>query len=140
MTRPSNIGERLSGLEATVTSLEKYEHDRWHKLAQDLQPLVLLPERLTREMGRLQGTFDGRIVTISKEIERSITSAVEKAIEPINTDVADLKVKVATLLEERSRRDGASGIVQSILKSPLLAWLAMISAAAWAVLSGRVQP
>lgn len=106
-TSMSDLGERLASLEATVTALEKYEHERWHKLAQDLQPLVLLPERLTREMGKLQGTFDGRVSTISKEIERSITSAVEKAIEPIHEDMSTIRQRVSNLEDAQSQWRGA---------------------------------
>lgn len=122
-----------------MTALEKYEHERWHKLAQDLQPLVLLPERITRDIAKMQGTFDGRISSISNEIQRSITAAVEKAIEPVDADLAALKVEVAALQDDRIRRDGATGVIQAILKSPALGWLVGAAITAWAVLTGRVH-
>lgn len=103
----SEVGERIASLEATVAALEKYERERWHKLANDMAPLVLLPERLTREIGKMQGTFDGRVSVISKEIERSITAAVEKAIEPINEALHSVKQRVSDLENTQSQWKGA---------------------------------
>lgn len=138
--RAEPLGERMSGLEATVAAFEKYERDRWHKLSNDLQPLVNLPERLTRDIAKMQGVFDGRISTVSKDIERSITAAVERAIEPVNADVAKLKTDVEALQSAHLKDEGARGIIAIIFRSPVIAWLASAGIAVWALLSGRVQP
>lgn len=91
------IGERMSSLETKVEGFERYEHERWHKLNNDLQPLVALPERITRDVAKMQGNFEGRINSVSKEIERSITAAIEKAIEPMSAEINRLRSEVDVL-------------------------------------------
>jgi len=135
--RPEQQGERLSSLEAKFDGFERYEHERWHALNNTLQPLVGLPLQLTRDIAKIQGTFDGRIAGITKEIERSITAAVEKAIEPVNADIVALKAAVKVLEGAKSKDEGARGVIASILNSRLLAWLLAVLGAAWAVLSGK---
>jgi hypothetical protein len=141
-TRPDQLGERLSGLEAAFGSFEKYEHDRWHALNNTLQPLVGLPLQLTRDIAKIQGTFDGRIATITREIERSITAAVEKAIEPVNADVTRLKADVEELKAAQLQEAGAKNFSSRLLQSPVISgFIGAILAGlafAWAVMTGKV--
>ena len=53
MPARESLGERISSVEATLGALEKYEHERWHKLSNDLQPLVALPEKITRDIAKM---------------------------------------------------------------------------------------
>lgn len=142
--RQDQLGERLSGLEAAFAGFEKYEHERWHALNNTLQPLAALPLQLTRDIAQIQGTFDGRIAAITKEIERSITAAVEKAIEPVNADLALLKTKVEALEAIQLKNAGAKSLASSFLRSPIITGFigALMAAAAiaWAFLTGKVQP
>lgn len=142
--RQDQLGERLSGLEAAFTGFEKYEHERWHALNNTLQPLVGLPLQLTRDIARIQGTFDGRIATITREIERSITAAVEKAIEPVNRDLTELKTKVEALEQTKNQEAGAKTFASRFINSPIVAGTvgALLTAAAWgyALLTGKMQP
>lgn len=62
------------------------------------------------------------------------------------TDLAEQKLastalaaRVDALEAEKSRREGAYGVVQAIAKSPVVAWTAAIGAAAWAFLTGKVS-
>lgn len=137
--RQDTLGERLSGVEATLEAFEKYERDRWHKLAQDMQPLVNLPSQMTRDMAKIQGAFEGRISTVTKEIERSITAAVERAIEPVNNEVASMKSRIEALETKGHRQEGALGVVLAILKSPAFGWLVGAALTVWALLTGKVQ-
>jgi hypothetical protein len=57
-----------------------------------------------------------------------------------STKLDALGIRVAALETERSRREGAAGLVQMILKSPLIAWLAAIAATLWAVATGKLHP
>lgn len=107
-------GMRLVRLEANFKEFEKYTHERWHDLANNLQPLMALPERLTREVGKVQGIFEGRMGTMSKEIERGMEHAIERAIKPVTEDVTDLRkdvkklqLDVDELMQERSKWTGA---------------------------------
>lgn len=89
------LGERLAALSASFEAEKTYQHDRWHKLANDLTPLISLPERLTREIGRLHGIIDGKMSTMSREFERSTESTIARAIKPVTDDVAQLRNDVA---------------------------------------------
>lgn len=91
------FGERLASLRASFEAEKDYQHDRWHKLDNDLTPLAQLPERLTREIGRLHGTVDGRLSTMAKDFERSTEVVVAKALKPATDDLARLAADVETL-------------------------------------------
>lgn len=84
-------GERLARVEEQLKSLNQYTHDKWHDMAQVLQPLAMLPERMTRENGKLQGMVEGRIAANSKEIERSFTAAIKEALQPFTDDLREVK-------------------------------------------------
>lgn len=101
------IGERVASIDAGFKAFERYSHEKWHDLANTLQPLVLLPEKMTREVAKMQGSFDERLNSVSKELERSIASAIEKALKPITDDVESLRKDVETLKIERLRMTGA---------------------------------
>lgn len=65
---------------------------------------------------------------------------------PLASDIADVKaktsaldVRLAALEADRNRRDGATGIVALILKSPALGWLAGAAISAWVILTGKVH-
>ncbi len=134
---PEQLGAQLAALSASFKAEKEYQHDRWHKLANDLTPVINLPERLTRDIAKIQGNFDGRFGAFSRDIERSITAAVERAIEPVNADIALLKTDVEELKRAKLQDDGARGVIAAMFKSPLIAWLAALVATAWAILSGK---
>lgn len=50
-----------------------------------------------------------------------------------------LSTRVAALEAANDRRDGAAGVIQMIMKSPAIGWLAGAAVTAWAVLTGRVH-
>ena len=101
------LGERIAALAASFESEKEYQHDRWHKLANDLTPLISLPERMTREIGRLHGIFDGKISTLSRDLERSTEATIEKAIKPVTDNVAELRKDVDALKKARAQLSGA---------------------------------
>jgi hypothetical protein len=135
--RPDPLGERLSSLEATVAGMDKYAHEKWHDLNNTLTPLTGLPLQLTREIARMQGTFDGRMAAITREMERSITAAVEKAIEPISSDLSELRSRVDALESVKQQEAGAKGVIVAIVKSPLIGWLVGAAITAWAFMNGK---
>lgn len=51
-----------------------------------------------------------------------------------------LSLRVAALEVESGRRAGAGHVVQTILKSPVIAWLVTVGAAIWAVATGKISP
>lgn len=94
--RQESLGERLSGVEATLQAFEKYERERWHKLANDLQPLINLPTQMARDMGLLEGGLAG-----------TVAQAVEKATKPVSDDVASLRADVDALKANSNQLSGA---------------------------------
>lgn len=96
----AELGERIATLAASFEAEKTYQHDRWHKQDQDLAPLTLLPERMTREIGKLHGLVDGRVSSISQEVKDSVQVAIKEAIRdaitPIADDVREIKAKLST--------------------------------------------
>lgn len=50
-----------------------------------------------------------------------------------------LAMRVSALEAADQRRQGATGLLQTILKSPALGWLVGAVVTAWAILTGRVH-
>lgn len=125
--RGQPLGERISGLEATVTAFRQYETDKWHKLDNDLTPLVQLPERMTRDIGKLQGTVEGRINSVEKSLERTITVAIEKALIPVIAEVTDLGTRIGVLEKQRNILTGAK-LLFVFLVQTLIAAIAAVAA------------
>src|SRR5687767_9941975 len=121
--RQDQLGERISGLEAKVDGMDRYAHEKWHDLNNTLQPLALLPEKMTRDIAKMQGSFQGQINSVSKDIERTITSAIENAIMPINKAVTDLDSRVSALEKQHEQETGAKNLLSWFLQSPLVGWL-----------------
>ncbi|MGY4397319.1 hypothetical protein ACVWZA_002513 [Sphingomonas sp. UYAg733] len=59
---------------------------------------------------------------------------------PLASDIADLKIRLATLEAANNRSEGARTIGRMLLKSPALGWLVGAAVTAWALLSGKVTP
>ena len=51
-----------------------------------------------------------------------------------------LAMRVSALEAADQRRQGASGLMQTIFKSPALGWLVGAAITAWALLTGKVHP
>lgn len=112
----SEVGERVAALSASFEAELKYSHDRWHKLNNDLTPLVQLPERLTRDIAKLQGTFDGRMAAMSKDMERSIQLAVERAVDPVRAEMRDHDQRIVALEAAGERSKGAKGMLETMAR------------------------
>lgn len=82
---------------------------------------------LVHSLNNLSGKFDG---LSAKVIQHG--TVVDK--------VAQLEIAVAGLKADRDRREGAAGILATIMRSPALGWLVGTAVTAWALLSGRVAP
>jgi hypothetical protein len=72
----AEVGERIAGLEATVAGFEKYERERWHKLDNDLQVIIGLPNQMTRDIAKLEGKLEAKIDGRLSAIELRL-SAIE---------------------------------------------------------------
>ena len=84
-------------------------------------------------------TMDTGIALLLGEIRGQMRELIH------STNTAGMKIdalaaRVSALEAEHNRRQGASNVVQALLKSPAFGWLVGIAASAWAILSGRVHP
>lgn len=109
---PESAGERLAAVEASLNALVGYEHERWHKLNNDLQPIMLMPAQVARDIGRLEGHINGRIESAIKDFGKEI----DAAIEPIRRDVDNLKTQMTEINSARSTW-------KLLLQSPLIGGL-----------------
>lgn len=50
-----------------------------------------------------------------------------------------LGMRVMTLESERSRRDGASGLMAAIMRAPAVGWMVGAVTTVWAILTGRLH-
>lgn len=82
---------------------------------------------VVHSMNNLGSKFDG----LSREVI---------GLGPLASDVAELKVKVASLETAHATQEGERGVWVAILKSPQFAWVAFLAAGAWAILTGKVHP
>lgn len=127
----SDLGERISSLEASVGAFREYESEKWHKLAQDLQPLVMLPERITRDVAKMQGNFDGKLGALEKMLDRSITAAIEKAILPMNQDISELRADVDGLMLKDQQTTGGRRLAVWVIQTLFAAVTAILAVLAW---------
>lgn len=54
-------------------------------------------------------------------------------------DIGALKAKVEALEADKNQREGATGMIGFVLKSPAIGWLVGAAISAWAVLTGKVH-
>jgi hypothetical protein len=66
-------GEKLAALAASFEGFERYNHERWHQLNNDLQPLIGLPVQMARDIAKLEGKIeakmDGRLAAIEIRLQ-----------------------------------------------------------------------
>lgn len=85
-----------------------------------------------------QGDTDPSILLLLGEIKGQMRELIHNG----NNNSAKLDalgLRVASLETERNRRDGASGLIHMILKSPAIGWLVGAAITAWAILTGKVH-
>lgn len=83
---------------------------------------------------------DNIVRDVSSSSER--IARLEERNERINrleVTVQNLADKIGALLKDKDRRDGASGFIRELLKSPTLGWLVGAVVSAWAILTGKVH-
>jgi hypothetical protein len=59
--RSGALGERIASLAASFEAEKDYSHDRWHKLDNDLTPIINLPTQISRDIAKLEGKLEAKI-------------------------------------------------------------------------------
>ncbi len=72
------------------------------------------------------------IADVRERVIRIESNRVDRRVEDLERDVDGLKA-------DKDQRDGATGMVRTILKSPAIGWLVGAAITAWAILTGRVH-
>lgn len=99
----------------------------------DIQALILA-------VGEMRGQMREIIHTSNNTAQKVDTLAVSVSMAASLPElVAGLTLRVAALERSDSRRDGATGIITAIMKSPAIGWLVGAAITAWAVLTGKVN-
>jgi hypothetical protein len=101
----SDVGERISSLEATLDAFREYEKTHWHDLNNTLQPLVGLPVQMARDIAKLEAKLeaklDGRLAEIDRRLtaiegqRQQMTGAKQLAVWLVQTVIAALAAVVA---------------------------------------------
>lgn len=105
-------------------------HERAKEVADSSNDMILGEMRgQLREVVHGQANLAQKFDALTREVVGLGTLA---------TDVATLKIEVAGLKEDRSRREGASGVFMAISKSPAMGWLAGAAVTVWALLNGKI--
>jgi len=102
--------------------------------------LEKLGDRLDRIDERWTKRFDEQADVLGKvhtRLTRIESNRLDSTVKSIDERVGKLDDRVDALETERDKRDGATGVLAWIVKSPALGWLAGAAAAVWAVLHGR---
>lgn len=60
-------------------------------------------------------------------------------LDSVPDELSAIRERLTKLETDKHRRDGFLGGLQTIAKSPALAWLAAIGASVWAVLTGKIH-
>lgn len=131
------FGERMAALEARFESFEKYSHDRWHDLNNSLQPIMMLPERITRDIAKIQGTLESRVNEVGRGIDATVLIAVKDALSPVSQELMELKAKVSVLELANAKEDAQKSLMVSFFKSPVVIWAAGLLFAAYSILKGE---
>lgn len=101
-----------------------------------------------------QAADDRQIRLENAELLRSVMSSIQEISAEVKdiqrrviiietrdhtAQIAALALRVTALEVESNKRDGATGVISALLKSPALGWLAGAAITAWAVLTERVN-
>lgn len=112
----SELGERMAALAASFEAEKEYQHERWHKLDNDLTPVIQLPEKLTRDIARMQGLMEGRM-----------EAAIEKAMKPVVDEISSLKTRVGALETSKTQISTARMIAVWVIQTVLAAIVAVVA-------------
>lgn len=91
-------------------------------------------------LGEMRGQLRELIHTVNNTAQKldAVSMKVMSSAE-LPTKITALELRITALETDRNRRDGAAGIISTILRSPALGWLIGAAITAWAILTGKVH-
>lgn len=91
---------------------------------------------LAVKVGEISGQLR-ELIHKQNNMEMKLDGAIERLLTlPTAAEVADLRQRVDALERANDRRDGATGAVAGILKSPAFGWIVGLAATAFAAIKG----
>jgi hypothetical protein len=99
------------------------------------------------QLGKIEGQLRELIHTQNNQTMKgdAVAEKISK-LEGLPDDIADIKAglqridgRVALLEKEQHRRDGRDGLWNSLLRSPVVAWIFAAAVVAWTWLKGHGQ-
>lgn len=127
-TRSLTVGERLARIEGRFDESDANARELWRRNDDALKGLAGLPERLARERGEDRGQTEGRLNAVVADLRRTITDAVEKAIEPLTATQADHEKRLDSLEKQGNALTTARLIIVFIVQTFIAAATAFAGA------------
>ena len=90
---------------------------------------------LRKQLAALETKLGNRV----EEIERTLRAELVAQNIATEAKLTAANMRIAVLEQEKYRRDGASTVIASIMRSPTLGWMVGAAVTAWGLLSGKVH-
>jgi hypothetical protein len=91
-------------------------------------------------LGEMRGQLREMIHTVNNISQKqdAMSIAVIEA-KGLPVEVTALRLRVTALETERNKRDGATGVISALMRSPTLGWIVGALTTAWAIVTGRLH-
>ena len=97
-------------------------------------------ESIAFTMGKIEGQLKELIHQSNNTAQKVDALATLAAISSaLPADIAAMNVRVTALEVDRNKRDGATGVIAVILRSPTFGWIVGGATALWALVTGRLE-
>lgn len=91
-------------------------------------------------LGEVRGQLREIIHAMNNQAQKNDAVADKLAkLEGVPAQLKNIDTRLTALETDRHRRDGASGLLVMILRSPALGWLVGAGTTVWAFLTGRLH-
>ena len=107
-----------------------------------------MPETNGAPMKANQDMILGEMRGQLREVVHSMNSLTQKfdllsreviGLAGLGAEMTDVKVRMIALEVDRNRRDGAVGVVETMLKSPLVGWFVGLAVTGFAIIKGWIH-
>lgn len=98
--------------------------------------------QITDNLQRLNDKMDDhgkKMTSLEVQMARIESGRLDGDVAAIRETQIKALERISALELDRGRREGATGVIGTILKSPAIGWLVGAVITAWAVLTGKVQ-